>query len=185
MKSTQYLGIASFAIALSLANVEVKPTQAAVFNYNFTADVTSGTNPGQYFGSLRYDDTNLTGVGAENLDVSNGLLSVVFDYLGTRYTAADDFDFPAGIAPIVSFNNGNFVGLSYLVEDQFFIGDANDSSTGGNRFYSIVSADLTSTIETGTVTYTKVPEPLALVGTAIATATGFWVNRKKKASVTQ
>ncbi|MCC5638453.1 PEP-CTERM sorting domain-containing protein [Nostoc sp. CHAB 5844] len=183
MKLTKNLGMASFALALSLAAVEVKPTQAAVFNYNFTANVTSGANQGQYFGSLRYDDTNLNGVGEENLNVSNGLLSVVFDYLGTRYTAVDDFDYEAGIAPVVSFNDGNLVGLSYLVEDQFFIGgDVNTPSTGGNRFYSIVSADLLSTTEQGTVSYTKVPEPMAIFGTAIATATGFWVSRKKKAS---
>ncbi|BAY18035.1 hypothetical protein NIES21_38780 [Anabaenopsis circularis NIES-21] len=180
MKLTNNFGIATVAIALSLATVEVKPTQAAVFNYNFTANVTSGPNISQYFGSFRYDDTNLTGVGTENLNVSNGLQSVVFDYLGTRYTETDDFDFPAGIAPVVSFNNGNFVGLSYLVEDQFFIGDVNTPSTTGNRFYSIVSADLLSTTEQGAVTYTRVPEPLALFGTAIATATGFLVNRKKK-----
>lgn len=184
MKLSKNFGIATFALTLSLATVEVKPTQAAVFNYNFTANVTSGPNPGKYFGSLRYDDTNLTGVGQESLDVSNGLLSVVFDYLGTRYTEANDIDFVDGIAPIVSFNNGNLLGLNYLVEDQFFIGsDVNTEFTGGNRFYSIVSADLTSATEVGTVSYTRVPEPLALVGTAIATATGFWVNRKKKAFV--
>lgn len=182
MKLTKNFGIATFAVALSLAAAEVKPTQAAVFNYNFTANVTSGANPGQYFGSFSYDDTNLNGVGEENLDVSNGLLSVAFDYLGTRYTEVDDFDFVSGIAPLVSFNDGNFVGLSYLVEDQFFIGDVDTPSTAGDRFYSILSADLLSTTQEGTVSYTRVPEPFAIFGTAIATATGFLVNRKKKAS---
>ncbi|QLE56124.1 PEP-CTERM sorting domain-containing protein [Nostoc sp. TCL26-01] len=180
MKLTQNFGIATFAIAISLATVEVKPTQAAVIDYKFTVNATSGS---QYFGSLRYDDTNLNGIGAENLDVSNGLLSVVFDYLGTQYTEVDDFDYISGVAPFISFQDGKLLGLSYLVEDQFFIGgDLNTPSTGGDKFYTILSADLLSANEAGTVSYSKVPEPLALFGTAIATVTGLLVNRQKKAS---
>lgn len=182
MRLTQNFGIATFAIAISLATVEVRPTQAAVIDYKFTVNATSGS---QYFGSFRYDDTNLNGIGAENLDVSNGLLSVVFDYLGTQYTEVDDVDYVSGVAPVISFQDGKLLGLSYLVEDQFFIGgDLNTPFTGGDKFYTILSADLLSADEAGTVTYSKVPEPLALLGTAIATVAGLWVNRQKKSSAT-
>jgi len=182
MKLSTNLGLASVALAVALTTLEAKPTQAAIVNYNFTVNDTSGANPGQYFGSFSYDDSYLTGIGEENLDVSNGLLSVVFDYLGTRYTEVDDIDFPTGTAPLVSFRDGQLLGLSYLVEDQFFIGgDLDTPFVGGNNFYSIVSADLLSANQVGTVTYSTVPEPLAVFGTAIASAAGLWVNRRKKA----
>ncbi|BCL37288.1 PEP-CTERM sorting domain-containing protein [Nostoc sp. MS1] len=182
MKLSTNLGLATFALAISLTTFEVKPTQAAVVNYNFTVNATSGANPGQYFGSFRYDDSNLNGIGEESLDISNGLLSVVFDYLGTRYTEVDDIDFPTGLAPLVSFRDGQLLGLSYLVEDQFFIGgDLNTPFLGGNTFYSIESADLLTANQVGTVSYSTVPEPLAVLGTAIASFAGLCVNRRKKA----
>lgn len=182
MKLSKNLGLATFAVALCFTTLDAKPTQAAVVNYNFTVNATSGANPGQYFGSFSYDDSNLTGIGEESLDVSNGLLSVVFDYLGTRYTEVDDIDFSTGLAPLVSFRDGQLLGLSYLVENQFFIsGDLDNPFIGGNNFYSIESADLLSANQVGTVTYSTVPEPLAVVGTAIASFAGLWVNRRKKA----
>ncbi|HEY9801630.1 MAG TPA: hypothetical protein V6D25_14835 [Leptolyngbyaceae cyanobacterium] len=184
MKLNKNLGLATFALAVSLTTVELKPTQAAIINYNFTVNATSGANPGQYFGSFSYDDSNLTGVGDESLDVSNGLLSVKFDYLGTQYTEVDDVDYETGLAPAVSFRDGQLLGLSYLVEDQFFIGgDLDDPFVGGNIFYSVESADLSTANQVGTVTYSTVPvpEPLAVVGSAIASVAGLWVNRRKKA----
>ncbi|WP_414752132.1 PEP-CTERM sorting domain-containing protein [Anabaena sp. CCY 9910] len=181
MKLSKNFGIATFAIAISLAAIEAKPTQAAIVNYNFAVNATAGDNPGVYVGSFSFDDSNLNGIGEESLDVSNGLLSVVFDYLGTQYTELDDFDYPTGVAPLVSFQDGKLLGLSYLVEDQFFIGgDLDNPYTGGNQFYSIVSADLLSANEVGTVSYSKVPEPLTIFGTAIATFVGLWSNRQKK-----
>lgn len=181
MKLNKSFGIATFALAVSFSTVEVKPTQAAVINYNFTVNATSGANPGQYFGSFSYDDSNLTGVGEESLDVSNGLLSIKFDYLGTQYTEVDDVDYQTGVAPVVSFKDGKLLGLSYLVEDQFFIGgDLDDPFVGGNIFYSVESADLFTANQVGTVTYSTVPEPLAVVGTAIASVAGLWVSRRQK-----
>ncbi|BCL35751.1 PEP-CTERM sorting domain-containing protein [Nostoc sp. MS1] len=185
MRLNKNLGLASFALAVSLATLEAKPTQAAVVNYNFTVDATSGGNPGQYFGSFSYDDSNLTGLGEESLDVSNGLLSIKFDYLGTQYTEVDDIDFPTGVAPLVSFRDGKVLGLSYLVENQFFIGgDLDNPFLGGNIFYSVESANLFTAIPVGTVTYSTVPvsEPLAVVGTAIASAVGLWTSRQKKST---
>ncbi|MEH2070345.1 MAG: PEP-CTERM sorting domain-containing protein [Nostoc sp.] len=182
MKLAKNISIAAFAVTILVAAV-AKPTQAALVNYGFTVNATSGDNPGQYFGSFQYDDSTLTGIGEENLGVSNGL-SILFDYLGTQYTQASDFDYPA--SPIVSFTNGNLSGLSYLVEDQFFIGnDPGNANTGGTKFYSILSADLLSTTEVGTVTYTKstsVPEPMTVGSITIATAMGLGMKRKKKVS---
>lgn len=180
MKLSKNFGIATFAIAISLAAIEAKPTQAAIVNYNFAVNAT-GDNPGVYFGSFSFDDANLNGVGEESLDVGNGLLSIVFDYLGTQYTELDDVDYPTGVAPLVSFQDGKLLGLSYLVEDKFFLGgDLDTPFTGGNQFYSIVGADLLSANEAGTVSYSTVPEPLAIFGTAIATFVGLWSNRQKK-----
>ncbi|MEH2266823.1 MAG: PEP-CTERM sorting domain-containing protein [Nostoc sp.] len=178
MKLASYFGIATFAVAIC---VGAKPTQAALVNYGFTVDATSGDNPGQYYGSFQYEDSTLTGIGEETLGVSNGL-AIAFDYLGTRYTETSDFDYP--LSPVVSFTNGNLLGLSYLVEDQFFIGDdLNNPNRGGTKFSSILSADLLSATEVGTVSYSKgqpVPEPMTLGGSAIAGVMGLCLKRKKK-----
>ncbi|MEH2224069.1 PEP-CTERM sorting domain-containing protein [Nostoc sp.] len=182
MKLAKDISMAAFAVAISVATV-VKPTQAALVNYDFAVNATSGDRPGQYFGSFRYDDSTLTAIGDETLGVSNGL-SIVFDYLGTQYTEAIDFDYP--LSPVVSFTNGNLSGLSYLVEDRFLIGNnPGNPNTGGTKFYSIVSADLLSTTEVGTVTYSKstsVPEPMTLSGIAIASAMALGMKRQKKLS---
>lgn len=179
MKLSKNLGIATFALAVSLASVEAKPTQAAVINYNFVVNATSGSNPGQYSGSFSYDDSNLNRIDEENLDVNNGLLFITFDYLGTTYTEIDDIEYFTGGGPLVSFRDGRFLGLSYLVENQFFIGgDLDTPFTGGNRFYT--TTNFLSAEEVGTVSYSTVPEPVALFGTAIATFAGFLVSRQKK-----
>ncbi|MEH2260122.1 PEP-CTERM sorting domain-containing protein [Nostoc sp.] len=179
MKLAKDISIAAFAVAISVAAV-VKPTQAALVNYDFTVNAISGDRPGQYFGSFQYDDSTLSGLGEETLGVSNGL-SIVFDYLGTQYTEASDFDYPS--SPVVSFTNGNLSGLSYLVEDRFLIGnDPGNPNTGGTKFYSILSADLLTTTEVGTVIYSKstsVPEPMTLGGIAIASAMALGTKPKK------
>ncbi|MEH2043058.1 PEP-CTERM sorting domain-containing protein [Nostoc sp.] len=182
MKLAKDISIAAFAVAIAVAAV-VKPTQAALVNYDFTVNATSGDRPGQYFGSFRYDDSTLSGLGEETLGVNNGL-SILFDYLGTQYTEVSDFDYPS--SPVVSFTNGNLSGLSYLVEDRFFIGNnPGNPNTGGTKFYRILSADLLSTTEVGTVTYSKstpVPEPMTLGGIAIASAMALGMKPKKKLS---
>ncbi len=178
MKLAKNLGIATVAAAMSIAAMGAKPVQAALVNYSFTVNATSGDNPGQYFGSFQYDDSTLTNTGLETLGVENGL-AVAFNYLGTNYTEADDIDFDS--FPIASFNNGKVQGLSYFVADQFVIGsDPSTPEVGGNRFYLIT--DSVNTTEVGTVSYTKVPEPLAVGGTAIAAVMGLWMQRKKRAT---
>ncbi|WP_368041820.1 hypothetical protein [Nostoc sp. TCL240-02] len=82
MKLAKDISIAAFAVAISVATI-AKPTQAALVNYGFTVNATSGDNPGQYFGSFQYDDSTLTSIGEETLGVSNGL-SIAFDYLDTQ-----------------------------------------------------------------------------------------------------
>ncbi|MBW4612332.1 MAG: PEP-CTERM sorting domain-containing protein [Desmonostoc vinosum HA7617-LM4] len=181
MKLAKNFGI-SAAVAISVTAVGINPTQAALIDYNFTVDATSGDNPGKYFGSFRYDDSILTGVGEETVGVGNGL-TVLFDYLGIKYTEVSDFNYVDGLSPIVGFKDGKLLGLSYLVEDQFFIGGAPEpSDIGGSNFYSILSADLLNTTKVGTVSYAKVPEPMTVSGTAIAAAMGLWLKRKKKAT---
>ncbi|MBD2346189.1 PEP-CTERM sorting domain-containing protein [Anabaena subtropica] len=177
MKLAKSLSVATLA-AISVAAAGVKPTQAAIVNYSFTVDATSGSNPGQYFGSFRYDDSFLTGLGLETLGVENGL-TVAFNYLGTTYTEADDIDFD--LFPIVSFNDGQLQGLSYFVANQFFIGDESDLDVGGNKFYLVDESVITTQV--GTVSYSQVPEPFAVSGIAIATTVGLFMKRKKKAAV--
>jgi hypothetical protein len=175
MKLAKNLAIAALA-AISVAGVGAKPAKAALLTYNFTVNATSGSNPGEYFGSFQYDGSALTSVGLETLGVENGL-AVTFNYLGTNYTEADDIDFDS--FPIVSFNNGQVLGLSYFVADQFVIAsDINTPDVGGDRFYVVEQS--VNTTEVGTVSYAKVPEPLAISGTAIASVMGLWIQRKKK-----
>ncbi|AUT03241.1 PEP-CTERM sorting domain-containing protein [Nostoc sp. CENA543] len=169
------LGLATIATAISVAAIASKPAQAAIVNYNFTVN----TSAAQYFGSVKYEDSFLTGLGLETLGVENGL-KVTFNYLGNNYTEADDVDFAN--YPVVTFDAGKFQGLTYFVADQFLI--ASDPSTpeiGGNNFYTISNS--VNTTLAGTVTYTKVPEPFAVGGTAIATTLGLWMKRKKKAAL--
>lgn len=175
MKLGKNLGLAAFAAAISVAAIAPKSAQAAIVNYNFTVD----TGSAQYLGSLKYDDSFLTGSGFELLGVENEL-TVAFNYLGNDYTEADDIDFDA--FPIVSFNDGQFQGLSYWVADQFVIGSVPSTpEVGGNNFYTVSNS--TDTTLAGTVTYAKVPEPFAVGGTAIAATLGLWMKRKKKAAL--
>ncbi|MDM9585424.1 PEP-CTERM sorting domain-containing protein [Nostoc sp. GT001] len=177
MKLAKDISVAVFAVAISVAAV-VKPTQAALVNYDFTVNATSGDRPGQYFGSFRYDDSTLTNTGLETLGVENGLV-VAFNYLGTNYTEVDDTDFNS--FPIASFNNGKILGLSYFIADQFAIAsDPNTPDVGGNNFYLIDQS--VNTTQVGTVSYAKVPEPLAVGGTAFAAVMGLWMQRKKRAT---
>jgi hypothetical protein len=180
MKLAKNLVITSIA-AISVAAISAKPAPAALLKYDFKATTTLGENPGEYFGSFSFDNSTLTNVGIEDIGVEDGL-KVAFNYLGNNYTEFDDDGYDR--FPIATFNNGNLLGLSYLVPNQFLIGsDENTPDIGGNRFYSIQDIDgALSAIEIGTVTYAKVPEPLSLGGVAIAATLGSWLNRKKKVS---
>lgn len=176
MKLAKNLGVATVAVAISFTAVGAKSAQAALVNYGFIVNTTSGGNPGQYFGSFQYDDSTLSNTGLETLGVENGL-AVAFNYLGNNYTEVDDTDF--NNFPLVSFNNGEVLGLSYFVADQFVIGgDLNTPDVGGNNFFVIGQS--VNTTQIGTVSYAKVPEPLAVGGTAIAGVMGLWMQRKKR-----
>lgn len=179
MKLGKSLSIATLA-AISFAAVEAIPTQAATIKYKFTANVTSGSNPGEYLGSFQYDDSFLTGLGLETLGIEDGL-KVTFNYLGETFTEEDDADFDA--YPIVSFDDGKILGLNYFVADKFTIaGDLDTPDVGGNIFYVIDESVNTTAV--GTVTYSRVPEPLAIGGTAIAATAGLFIKRKKKVTKT-
>lgn len=179
MSLAKNLVLTSVATAISVAAISIKPTQAAVINYDFTVDVTSGDNPGQYSGSFRYDDSTLTNTGFEKIGTERGL-AVVFNYLGNTYTEKDDIDYAN--FPIVSFNNGVLQGLNYWVADKFAFGDDidNNPDIGGTKFYTINQS--VNATQVGTVRYTQVPEPLTVGGTAIAGIMGLWLKRKQKAT---
>ncbi|WP_421656474.1 PEP-CTERM sorting domain-containing protein [Leptothermofonsia sp. ETS-13] len=105
------------ATALSFM-VATNPAQAARITYNFTINVPTGEYTGTYQGNFSYDDAVLTGKNPtpttlESVSPSFGELEVEFNFLSVQYTEEDDaafFSFPK-----VYFDNGQFVGLSFLV----------------------------------------------------------------------
>jgi len=181
MKKRYQLAIAAVAMGLS-SGCALSAAQADVVNYGFTADVTSGVNVGQYYGSLSYDDSTLTGKGSETIGISQGL-SIIFNYLGTTYTEKSDTGYGLGV-PLLSFDNGNLLGLNYLVHDQFYIADhINEPYTGGAKFYNNASDDGQSGTQVGTVSYfqsTPVPEPLSIVGTVVATSISLLMKKRQQ-----
>lgn len=173
MQLGKNLGLATITATLCMGAIATQTAQAAIVRYNFSFGANSG--------SFSFDNSTLTGSGLETIGTAEneGKLDVTFNYLGTLFTEEDDGGFDA--FPIVTFANGQLQGLSYGVLDQFFIGSSVDTpDIGGNNFY-VFDAPL-SVRPVGTVSYSQVPEPLAIGGTAIATTMGLLIKRKKKAS---
>ncbi len=186
MKKRYKIAVAAAAVAMGFAGVGApSQAQASVINYSFTVDVTSGANTGQYNGSFSYDDSTLTSKGSENVGRNQGL-SILFNYLGTTYTENNDTGSMVGL-PLLTFNNGNLLGLNYLVHNQFYIGDHLGSPyTGGAIFYNNATDDGNFGTQVGTVSYSKstpVPESHAIVGTVAATGIGLLMKRKQTKSM--
>ncbi len=118
---TKTLATVAGTTALSFI-VATNPAQAARITYNFTIDVSTGQYTGTYQGRFSYDDAVLTGKNPnsgtpeeelESVSPSFGELEVSFNFLGVQYTEEDDAAFSS--FPKVYFDNGQFVGLSFLV----------------------------------------------------------------------
>ena len=101
------------ALGFLLSAFAATSASAAVITYDFS--VAPGTGPlsgNTYSGQLSFDNAGLTNSGQELLRPSDGL-TVSFTFEGTTYVTSDDQDYSA--YPIVQFQNGTFLGLSFLV----------------------------------------------------------------------
>ena len=167
MKLYQKL-IVTTAVSTFFAVMEASALQAATITYDFKADVISGSLLGQTFaGFLSYDDSALTGVGAEALGVADEL-KVSFNFLGATYTEKNEVEFPD--FPVTNLNNGVFEGLDFFV---------NDSPT----IFGINLDEFSYRGETvGNVTYTRsqpVPEPGTMAGLVILGLGGLFLKKTR------
>jgi hypothetical protein len=126
--------------------------------------VTSGKLAGQTgIGSFTYNDSSLTGVGLETLQVD----SLSFNFLSHLYTDNDDYFCPQGY-PTLDFNNGRLVGLNYTMNYSpkvifnparfglvFSVAGSSNlyHLTGGATFYQGVPDSKDNLSVAGTVTY--------------------------------
>ena len=115
------LSIATTVLVLGVLAVGNHPVQAATITYDFTVDVFFGPLSGNTFaGWFSFDDTNLTGVGSEVLDIPNDDLKIEFSFLGETFDRDDEsFEIFDRIPPVpsISFLDGVLEGLSYRVDE--------------------------------------------------------------------
>ena len=103
-----------------ISTLGVSPAMAAIITGTIKVNIVNVTDPkfgGVYTGDFSYDDTHLTKVGQEFMNISGengsepGLLSFNFRFLDfatgltpVTYTARDEFTYPD--APVLAFLNG-------------------------------------------------------------------------------
>ncbi|MGK7927241.1 MAG: PEP-CTERM sorting domain-containing protein [Spirulina sp.] len=115
-------GIAATVMVLGLLAAGNNPVRGATIAYDFTVEVFFGPLSGNTFaGWFSFDDTNLTGVGSEVLDIPNDNLKIEFSFLEKTFDQ-DDESFEIYIdrtlpVPSVSFLDGVLEGLSYRVDE--------------------------------------------------------------------
>jgi hypothetical protein len=112
---------------------------ALVVMENFTA-IATGADPftgNSYTGTVSYDDTGLTGSGAEVRDPVVGLLTVDFMFEGQDFDETNDlaFDF----FPVLDFFNGELVFMDYWLEDGVNGVDFTDPTIIGVSIFSDVT----------------------------------------------
>lgn len=139
---------------LSLSVINANPVNAASIIYDIEVSIDSGFLVGEtYSGFFEFDDSNLTGIGAEFLSVSN----ISFDFDGLNYTETD-----ALADTEVVFFDGDFLGLSFSTDEDFsFIPGLFD--LGGAFFaYDIAGSGAGDIAYTLRQTSTSTPEPTAV-----------------------
>ena len=103
-------------VAATLIALNGRPVQALPVTYDFTVVVTQGSLAGNTFnGSFSYDDALLSGVGAEEIGIADGL-TVNMNFLGQDYAESADTDYPN--FPKLIFENGEIQQLDFWIESE-------------------------------------------------------------------
>lgn len=144
--------------------------------YDFTVEVDDGPLSGnQYFGNTTFDLADLM---EDPEDPEFDIVvqpTINFNFVDNLFTEADDIEFPSGDFPIAAFQDGRFLGLSYLVDESDFLPQNINPVTipGEVVYFEIFLDSFAYGIQPdgfleGTVSYTQrdsaVPEPSAIAG---------------------
>ena len=187
---------ATIASIVTLGSVVViKPAQAFSVTYNFTVQITSAAyesqgliNGATEYGSLTYDNANLTGIGNEYVSAAPGSLTLEFNFLSKLYTEQNDLNYGSDVYlypyPVAFFSNGTLQGLDFLTVPSQSLSSQDELGFRIFRdlFYVGATDNFNSGTLAGTVTYTNsaaVPEPSKVGGTIVAlSALGFGIMKK-------
>ncbi|MGH1393851.1 MAG: PEP-CTERM sorting domain-containing protein [Trichormus sp.] len=151
----QKLAIATAGTTLMLTLGEVMPAQAGNITYNFSnADQT-------LTGSFSFDEI---AAADQFVEVSEGL-KIVANYNGQTFTEGDDPLAAVWTDFLGNIPSGQGLGLQYVVPDQFFVFSEN-----------FINADATAT---QSVNYSRVPEPVSMLGLSVV-GLGLFLNRRKQ-----
>jgi hypothetical protein len=155
-------------VVLAVTVMNIPAIQAATVTYQFQGITDNGAFPfpnESYSGLFRFDESGLTNSYTGTLPVS----TVHFTFLGTNFTEAN-----AAATPLVSFDNGTFLGLNFSANTANFSFSFIPGSTDAtDAYFSYLDANQQS--GAGDVTYNRVnggqnssiPEPssvLSLLG---------------------
>jgi len=199
MKKINRLCLKAFSVAASVGVALSAATAATAATFGFQAtleesffltgapEIDVPPQPDFYQGTFSFDDSSLTGTGAESLGAESGLTVS----LAEDPRVNQDIDFRPEF-PQVNFQDGELVGLDWYaiyhpftaVPEQNYPGDfvriSGTQLTDGfdPTFYTPADEPRAPVLGFGTVAYTplpdepaqKVPEPGVILGLAIATA---------------
>ncbi|MFN6473354.1 MAG: PEP-CTERM sorting domain-containing protein [Nostoc sp. SerVER01] len=173
MKFIPKLVLTAASLTIGFATLDAKPVSAGIINYTFSVD--SPTAKGNGFFS--FDDSTFN---EENPIAIANSLSFQFDGDSTLYTEQDDIDYPD--FPLV-YSTLFSTGKTSLALDYTF---DNKTNPANSLRYEIIGEDFTifsptspdAEVISGTVSYTRVPEPTALTGTFLACSLGLMMKKK-------
>ncbi|MEL6489606.1 MAG: PEP-CTERM sorting domain-containing protein [Cyanobacteria bacterium J06634_6] len=198
LKSLSAIAFASITLgSMSAAGAATYQFQATLSESLFLTgapEIDIEPRPDFYRGLISFDDTSLTGVGAESLGAEANLkVSLAED---PRVDQTIDIRFPD--FPQVNFQDGEFLGIDWYavyhpftaVPEQNYPGDfvriSGTELTDGfdPTFYTPEDEPRSPVLGFGTVAYTAVPEPVSIIGLVIAAlGTGVLLRRKSEPEV--
>lgn len=160
-------------LALAYFGINVNSLQAANITYNFQGAITSGSLTGTYSGSASFDDAGITGIDFESIP----LTEISFNLLSNTFNLAS-----ADATPMANYFDGTFIGIDYSVTStNAFFPIANFALTSG--FFELSEAAFTYTPRLGTagegsLIFSKVPEPSAIIGLITLGGIGFILRKR-------